>query len=136
MQNIDGHIIVGFVCSQVTQAGYGTGEKEWLTMVGGVLTAWRYALGTPLDPLTLKFMASYVDAVSNQGGYRKGGGTIEDEPNVETLMDELLNKQHDLTAKEFYSKFMEIKPFTRNNMLVGKIVYNLLNKTLHDPVDI
>ncbi len=40
---------------------------------------------------------------------------------------------HDGTPAEAYREFQEIHPFRDGNGRVGKIVFNLLNGTLHDP---
>ena len=130
--------VVEFVCDKVTQAGYEHGKPEWWGLVGGVLQAWRYASEMKvLDDRSLRMIAKTVDYNYNFAGYKVEDitGHLEaGKPSV--LMNELLGRQDLITAREFYNRFMEIKPFHRNNMLVGVLVYNFLNKTLYDPKDV
>jgi len=53
---------------------------------------------------------------------------------VENSMNNLISAQDILTPEEFYKEFELIHPFEDGNGRVGAILYNILNKSIDDPI--
>lgn len=95
-----------------------------------------YALGSPAF---IALLGHLVEPTKNNGAFRGCGVRVGDvvcpPPNeVKGLIDRYIDALPRMSPAEAYKEFERIHPFVDGNGRVGKIVFNMVNKTLDHPV--
>lgn len=129
--------IVAYCAEEVRRQG----DTPW--HVYKMLEAWRIAqhlkaLDYPITHGVIRELGSYVDE-ENENGYRKimvtVGGRIAPTPiEIHARLSDLINRQNEISANQFYFEFELIHPFADGNGRTGKILFNYLLNQLDDPV--
>jgi hypothetical protein len=109
--------------------------------VGYMLDAWRIAmqLRGPLSKVFIEQLGSTIEPVRNADGFRRVGVRVgldikPDWYDVPRQLDHLIEAENTLEPGPWYYEFEMIHPFVDGNGRTGKVLFNLLNGTLAEPV--
>jgi hypothetical protein len=134
--------VIEYITEEVRRQGHDIAAVDGIERVGFMIEAWVYAMQCPLARPTVQHaieLGRFIEPGKNRLGPRtvtvEVGGTQCPEPSqVPNLLRELFESHDSLTPLGFYKRFEEIHPFVDGNGRVGKVLYNWLLGTLHDPV--
>jgi hypothetical protein len=135
--------VIEYATEEVRRQGHDIYTLDGVERVGWMLNAWSHAWDT-LTPETLSLrqivaLGKMVEPHKNRSGLRSVGVRVglrvcprPDE--VEGLLERWCELRPSMQPLEAYKEFEEIHPFVDGNGRTGKIILNLLNRTLDDPI--
>ena len=137
--------VIEYVTEEVERQGHDVTSLDGIERVGWMLNAWAWALNRFSDDerkLTVDdvtHLGTLVEPGKNVSGIRGCGVRVGSRicpPPDEVLprMERLWKLQDEMTPIEFYKALLEIHPFVDGNGRSGKIILNLKNRTLLNPI--
>lgn len=138
--------VIDYCTEEVRRQGHDIHTLDGIERVGWMLNAWSLALSPEWKNICS--MLSMHDAISldklveptfNKRGVRevnvRVGSCVCPRPaDVPRLLELLFNNRGKYTPMEFYKMFEEIHPFVDGNGRTGKILLNMLNGSLLEPI--
>lgn len=136
--------VIEYCTEEVRRQGHDVYSLDGIERVGWMLNAWSAAIemaedGEPLDMIAIRSFGMRVEPYKNSNGYRKVGVRVGSRicppyTEVRSRLKKLLESRASLSPLDFYREFELIHPFVDGNGRTGKILLNMLNGSLLNPI--
>ncbi len=134
--------VIAYVADEVLRQGHHLARRDGIERVGWMLSAWVHALDytrQDIVELNIAVLGNMTEPRKNPHGFRASGVRVGDHicPDhklVPHLVAELCASVPRLSPLEFYREFEGIHPFIDGNGRVGKILLNVMNGSMLDPI--
>ncbi len=133
--------VINYVVEEVARQGHDLRALDGIERVGWMLNAWAASINwTERDVygVNIEIIGKLIEPRKNALGFRNVGVRVGNRicPPPQEVIPRLeqLVWGPTLAPLDFYREFEEIHPFVDGNGRVGKILLNVLNGTMLDPI--